>query len=207
MFSAAACQEFCSQWGSAWMHAGILVLPGTGTPLAPDIPQEQIPPQQYMLRDTVNKPVVCILLEGNLVLTVDASVWNLRTLTRDVLVFLKFCKILVSARFCGVYARQLIMLLHWNYLFKLYILWRVNSQFLWVQLKNVQISAQWTLPVVTCSNCLPVLSWRSPFLTVQNYPTLKYKGQRALITSPLPLILEPPAHIHYLPFYFCPLNK
>ena len=35
----------------------------------------------------------------------------------------------------------------------------------------------------------------------------KYKGQYALITSPIPLTLEPPAHDHHLPFYFCPLNK
>ena len=58
------------------------------------------------------------------------------------LVFLKFCKILVNARFCGVCTRQFFMLLHRNCLFKLHFLWHLNSQFLHVQVKTVKISAK-----------------------------------------------------------------
>ena len=47
----------------------------------------------------------------------------------------KFCTLLVSARFCGACARKFFLLLHWDCLFKLHFLWRLNSQFLWVQLK------------------------------------------------------------------------
>ena len=52
----------------------------------------------------------------------------------------------------------------------------------------------------------PMLPWHGPFLTVQNYPTLKYKGQRPW-SLPTPLNTWAPAHDHHLPFYFCPLNK
>ena len=38
-------------------------------------------------------------------------------------------------------------------------------------------------------------------------PHPEVEGAEALITSPLPLTLEPPAHDHHLPFYFCPINK
>ena len=41
-----------------------------------------------------------------------------------------------------------------------------------------------------------------PVLLLQNYP-----HPLGLITSPLPLTLEPPEHDHHLPFYFFPLNK
>ena len=50
----------------------------------------------------------------------------------------RFAKILLSARYCGVCARLIFTLLHCNYLFKLYILWRLNSKFLWVHSKFQQ---------------------------------------------------------------------
>ena len=52
--------------------------------------------------------------------------------------------------------------------------------------KNITLATTFVAAGVTCSNCLPVLPWCSPFLTVQNYPTLKYKGQRPL-SLPTPL--------------------
>ena len=56
--------------------------------------------------------------------------WD-RSTSRDVLVVLKFCKILVRARFCGVCACYFFLLLHWGCL--------LHSQFLCVQVKNVKI--------------------------------------------------------------------
>ena len=38
-------------------------------------------------------------------------------------------------------------------------------------------------------------------------PHPEVQEAEALITSPLPLTLEPPAHDYHLPFYFFPLNK
>ena len=43
-----------------------------------------------------------------------------------------------------------------------------------------------------------------PVLLLQNYPHPLSLRTEALITSPLPLTLEPPAHDHHLPFYFFP---
>ena len=79
----------------------------------------------------------------------------------------------------------------------------------WLSGRQSGDSVNSVLTGVTCSNCLPVATlMNSPFLTVQNYPTLRYKGQRPLSFSPLPLDTPvPPAHDHHLPFYFCPLNK
>ena len=60
------CQEFCSQGGfclsTCWDTP-----PGTRHPPGPGTPQKQTPLAQSMLGDTVNKQVVCILLECNLV--------------------------------------------------------------------------------------------------------------------------------------------
>ena len=77
------CQEFCSQGGSASVHAGIPRPPradtprsgqpprGVDTPSGADTPPtRQPPPAQCMLGDTVNKRAVCILLECNLVFNV-----------------------------------------------------------------------------------------------------------------------------------------
>ena len=57
---------------------------------------------------------------------------------RDVLIFLNFWKLLVGARFCGERAQWFFLVLHWNCLFKLYFLWCLTSQFLHVQVKNVE---------------------------------------------------------------------
>ena len=53
-------------------HAGTLLGPGTPPvpgrhPLGLGTPQDQAPPQQSMLGNTVNERVVCILLECNLI--------------------------------------------------------------------------------------------------------------------------------------------
>ena len=86
------CQEFCSQGGSASVHAGIPIPPGPGrhphpwtrqppprTRQAPPAPGREPPtgtrhpprtrhiPEQSMLADTANERAVCILLECNLV--------------------------------------------------------------------------------------------------------------------------------------------
>ena len=75
------CREFCSQGGSASVHAGIpppppgtrqppppgADPPGTRHPRQQTPPGSRHPPVQCMLRDTVNKRAVCILLECNLV--------------------------------------------------------------------------------------------------------------------------------------------
>ena len=73
------CQEFCSQgWGVCLSACWDTTPPhGPGTPqtrhpTGPGTPQsrhppDQAPPAQCMLGDTVNKRVVCILLECNLV--------------------------------------------------------------------------------------------------------------------------------------------
>ena len=44
-------------------------------------------------------------------------------------------------------------------------------------------------------------------VVLQNYLTLKFKGQRDLIISPLPLTLKPSTYDHHLPFCNFPLNK
>ena len=73
------------------------------------------------------------------------------------LVFLKFCKILVSARFYGVCT-------FFSYfyieicLFRFRFLWCLNSQFMYVQVKNVKISAKRAHPgKIATTSCKGVL--------------------------------------------------
>ena len=69
------CREFCSQGGLPQCTLGYhhpLLGPDNPplqeqTPLGPGTPGSRHPPVQCMLRDTVNKRAVCILLECNLV--------------------------------------------------------------------------------------------------------------------------------------------
>ena len=71
-------QEFCPQGGSTSVHAGIPHHPGKAHPLARTPPLAMRPPltrrvplaKRPMLRDTVNKRAVCILLECNLVVCI-----------------------------------------------------------------------------------------------------------------------------------------
>ena len=76
------CQEFCSQGGSASVHAGIPPpleqaspwsrQPQTMHPHPHPPPGSRPTPAQCMLGDTVNKWAVCILLECNLVIIIYA---------------------------------------------------------------------------------------------------------------------------------------
>ena len=66
------CQEFCTQ-GGVCLSACWDTTPGKETPLARRHPSKADPPAQCMLGDTVNKRVVCILLECNLVQEYNAQ--------------------------------------------------------------------------------------------------------------------------------------
>ena len=81
------CQEFCLE-GSASVHAGIPLV--ADTPPSRSIPLRRRhplgtrhPPPQCMLGDTVNKQVVCILLECNLVTGQERLIrtWLIRSST------------------------------------------------------------------------------------------------------------------------------
>ena len=52
-----------------------------------------------------------------------------------------FCQRQILWSLCSV-------VLHWNCLFKIHFLWRLNSQFLWVHMENVQISGKRAHPSI-----------------------------------------------------------
>ena len=61
--------------------------------------------------------------------------------------------------------------------------------------------------LVYCDKDTPPKKGGGPVILLQNYSHPLSQRAEALITSPLPLTLEPPEHDHHLPSYFFPLNK
>ena len=124
----------------------------------------------------INGPLACHwnnLTVGCNHLTLLSMVLVQKYNARGVLVSLIFCKIWVSTRFCGVCARSFFMLLHCNCLVKLHFLWRLNSKFVYIHMKNVQISGKQAHP------CRKILNdfFKALFVII-TIPSLHYPACR-----------------------------
>ena len=86
------------------------------------------------------------LAQLSMIMSAGVTVVSLCVFTWDVNVFLKFCKILVSIRFVEFVFGSFSCFEHWSCLFKLHFMWSLNSQFICVQVKNVENSAKQAHP-------------------------------------------------------------